>query len=400
MINNNLIIQWYKSIDSIGKDKWNEIFPENILKSFDFFKAQSESEVKDVNFLFLVIEEENKVLAIAPCFTYRLSLDVMASTKIRKITKHIKKIFPKFLSIRILGVGSLASSCEHHIGIVSGLSTNVYKTISKIISDEIKIKAKQSKSKLVFVKEVPSGDLLTVKDILKSEFYFYNSLPASIVPLFPEILPYPTGLKRKQRYRYRNLKKHFSENYYCEKIIDFSEQVKQFEEYYHYTLAKSNNQFEIMNEAFFKNINNLFANNSFLILIRDKFDIVHSIGLVLEDKDALIPIYIGLNYENSKEELKQIHINSIYSVIEQAEELGKELVMLGQTGYYSKALSGAFVQNLHLGFYSYNALMQFCIRNLFDKLFKMPTIYSNTYRKEIELTVRQKIENKGIVSEN
>ena len=87
-------------------------------------------------------------------------------------------------------------------------------------------------------------------------------------------------------------------------------------------------------------------------------------------------------------------------MIEEAEKRGKELVMLGQTSYYSKALCGALVQRLYLGFYSYNAIIQYCIRHFFGKLFTSATLTSNTYRAEVEKSIRDKMTHCNYIIDN
>ena len=386
-----LSFQWHSSIDEINRMDWDRIFSGNILKSFDFFKAQCDADIEYAQFMFLTVSSKNETLAIVPCFTYRLKLDVIASPSVRKVSDTVKKRFPNFLSVKIFGVGSLASTCEQHIGIVKNLDNATYLSVCRIISEQIKKKSKELKIKLVFVKEVPESQLSEIKQVLSNDYYFYDSLPTNIVPLFPEVLPYPSGLRHKERYRYRNLKGKFEKNYYWEKVTDFSFLTKEFEKCYLATLFKSPSQFEIMNEAFFKNINESFKDSSYLLIAKDKRGITHSMGLILEEKNALIPIYLGLNYENSEKNLKLLHINSMFRVIEEAEKRGKELVMLGQTSYYSKALCGALVQKLYLGFFSHNTFIQYCIRHFFGKLFTPATLTPNTYRAEVEKSIRNKL---------
>lgn len=386
-----LSYDWCNSIEEINKEDWDRIFQKNILKSFVFFKAQCDAEIEGASFMFLVVKSNDITLAIVPCFTYRLKLDVIASPLIRRISEAVKKRFPNFLSMRIFGVGSLASTCEQHIGIADGLEKDTYRLVSEVISEQIKKKSKELKIKLVFIKEVPEGELSGIKQILSGDYYFYHSLPTNIIPLFPEVLPYPSGLRHKERYRYRNLKGKFEKKYYWEKVTDFSRLTKEFERYYLATLFKSPSQFEIMNEAFFKNINESFKDNSYLLIAKDKRGIMHSMGLILEEKNALIPIYLGLNYKNSEKELKLFHINSMFRVIEEAEKRGKELVMLGQTSYYSKVLCGALVQKLYLGFYSYNIIIQFTIKNFFGKLFSTIKLMRNVYQAENENTIKEKM---------
>lgn len=216
-----LSFQWHNSIDEINKAEWNQIFAGNILKSFEFFKAQCDADIENTQFMFLVVKWDNKTLAIVPSFTYRLKLDIIASTTVRKFSETVKKRFPNFLSIKIFGVGSLASTCEQHIGIVNNLDNATYQSVCQIISEQIKQKSKELKIKLVFVKEAPQSELQNIKMILQSDYYFYDSLPTNMIPLFTEVMPYPSGLRRKERYRYRDLESKFEKNTTGKKLLIF-----------------------------------------------------------------------------------------------------------------------------------------------------------------------------------
>ena len=155
-----------------------------------------------------------------------------------------------------------------------------------------------------------------------------------------------------------------------------------------------------MNESFFKNINQSFKENSYVLIARDKKGIIHSMGLVIEDETSLIPIYLGLNYENSDKDLKILHTNSMFRAIEEAEKSNKQLVMLGQTSYYSKALCGALVQKLYLGFYSYNSVLQYIIKHFFGKLFQPTILTLNSYKSDIENIIKDKMNKLGFTIEN
>lgn len=75
------------------------------------------------------------------------------------MAKMIRRIFPVFFSLKIFGVGSLASSCEQHIGILDGLTKEKYGMVREILNKQIKGKSKQLKIPIVFIKEIPHHDL-------------------------------------------------------------------------------------------------------------------------------------------------------------------------------------------------------------------------------------------------
>ncbi|MDD4764622.1 MAG: hypothetical protein PHS39_02010 [Atribacterota bacterium] len=388
---------WCNSIDEISKDDWGQIFGYSILEGYSFFYAMEKAELSGASFFYLRIRDGQKILALVPCFTYNLQLDVLAPVFIKKNAKKIRSIFSGFLQVKILGVGSLASTCRQHIGILKGLTMEESDVIGKIISQEIKIKAKSLRHKLVFIKEVPSGQLNNIKAILSEDFYFYHSLPNSFIPILEETTPYPSGLKRKERERYKSLKKKFAEKYRWELVSDFSSLTTEFEKKYIDTYNRSKNKFEVLNKRFFDFINSELNQDSFLLIAKSLDGENQSIGLVLNEEDSLIPLYLGLNYdEKDSKTIKLLHLNSMLRVIEEAEERGKSQVILGQTSYYPKVLSGALVEGLYLGFYSYNNFIQFFIRHFLGKLFTPTKVLDNVYKKEIGVRLKGWYSEQGI----
>lgn len=163
-------------------------------------------------------------------------------------------------------------------------------------------------------------------------------------------------------------------------VPDFKEYATIFEEQYLKVLDKSKTKFEEMNLNFILNINKYTHKNSFLLVSRDKSDIIRSTVLVIEENDCLTPLYLGINYDICTEsEIRIIYFNTIFKVILEAEVRGKKAVLFGQTSYYPKIMSGALVQRGFLGFNSNNIIIQYCIKNYFGKLFPKTDVHTNIY---------------------
>ncbi len=302
-----------------------------------------------------------------------------------------RAIWHDFLYINILGVGSLASTCEHHIGIVKGLKDSEYLEIYGIISNQIKLKSRTEKNKLVFIKEVPQSQLHFVKKVFSKDFHFYYSLPNCIIPVFEETRPYPQALKRKGRQRYNSIVNKFNNKYSWEIVNDFTDYIPQFEKLYLGTLNKSKNIFEVLNGSFFNSLNACLPDNSCMMLIKNKSGKIEAAGLIMEDEESLIPLYIGLNYDNKHEDVKILHMYSIIIAIKIAESKNKKYMKIGQTSYYPKVLSGALVEDLYLGFYSYNFIIQFFVENVFGKLFNQTKVLPNVYNNELKKVILEKV---------
>ena len=380
---NNYCI-WHDTIDSIPENIWNNLFPNKILKSYKFFKVMEESNIPNCTYFYLCIYREDIIVSIIPCFTYRLDLLILAPNFIKSIGRFFRRFYPKFLQAKILGLGSIASTCEQHIGVASNLNDNDIKLIKEIITEQIEYKSRELKCKLVFIKEVPESQLEFTKRLFSNDFYFYSSLPQCIIPIISNITPYPVGLKRKQIQRFVKLTRRFNEMYYWERVDDFTDYIDVFNKLYFETLIRSSNIFEVLNKDFFSNLKKTFNNQSFIHIAKSLAGEIEAIGLVIEEEDSLIPLYLGLNYNNTTENMKLIHANSIFMAIQEAEKSNKKFIKLGQTSYYPKVLSGALDENLYLGFYSYNRLLDIVIKKKFTKLFPKTLVIDNIYKPEVK----------------
>lgn len=375
---------WYDTIDSIPENVWNNIFSNKILKSYKFFKVMEESNILNCTYSYLCIYREEIIVSIIPCFTYPLDLLILTPTFIKSIGGFFRKFYPRFLYTKIFGLGSLASTCEQHIGIASNLDDNDIKFVKEIIVEQVEHRSKELKCKLVFVKEVPESQLELTKKLFSNDFCFFYSLPQCVIPIISNITPYPVGLKRKQIQRFVKLARRFNEIYYWERVDDFTDYVDVFNKLYFETLIRSSNIFEVLNKDFFLNLNKTFNNQAFMLVAKNLAGEIEAIGLVLEEEDSLIPLYLGLNYDNTTENLKLLHANSIFRAIQEAEKSNKKFVKIGQTSYYPKVMSGALAENLFLGFYSYNRLLDFVIKTFFTKLFPKTPILDNIYKSEVK----------------
>lgn len=166
---------WYETIDSIPENVWNNIFSNNILKSYKFFKVMEQSNIPNCTYSYLCIYRNEIIVSIIPCFTYRLDLLILTPIFIKNIGRFFRKLYPKFLHTKIFGLGSIASTCEQHIGIASNLDDNDIKFVKEIITEQVERRSKELKCKLVFVKEVPESQLELTKKLFSKDFYLNSA---------------------------------------------------------------------------------------------------------------------------------------------------------------------------------------------------------------------------------
>lgn len=355
--------EWINSIHNVSEKEWNQVFPDEVLKSITLFKVIEDSFINTIQHHYLRISDNENIIALIPCFEYRLELDVIASEGFQNLVNKIRKYRKHFFSTKVFVIGSYVATCEQYIG----LKGTVTGKISELVSKEVTIKAKKLGCKLSMIKEVPAGELDFIKSVFP-EFTFVDSLPNSYIPTAEAFRPYPKMLSTKQRQRFNKAKKDLFKNQLVfEKVHDFEQYADIACKLYLNVLNKSNTKFERLNEQFFRNVSKYYGDDTFLLLTKDKDNQIQAIELILTCKNKVIPIYIGINY--SYEDVKCLYFNTIIHSIEYAQEKGKDYVVLGQNNYFPKALSGALIERCFLGFYSTDIVVSFLVKGIFKYLF-------------------------------
>lgn len=389
----NLSFDWCISAKEIPSTEWEAIFGKRIIKSQRFFIAMESARFSYISNYYLRIKRHGITISIVPCFSCMIDiLNITTSPVAKYVIQNIRKIYSNFLYIKAFVTGTYATSCEHFIEYRFDLSDEYKKTISKIINKQLKNKCKETKSKFIFIKDVRERDLTYVKQLLDHDFHFFSSFPTTVIPILP-LHTYPTTLKSKYRKRYYDNKKAFEQKFTWEISTNYANYVTQFASLYEKVLYKAENKFEHLNLDFFNSINILYPNDSFLLISKDKNGKIRTIILILEDKDCLIPLYMGVKYLS--DDTRILYINALGRIIQEAEARRKSYVDLGQTSYYPKVMSGAFVENIYYGFWSNHYLLKWLIKNIFHKIFVPQHIPKNIYLEKYKPIVYEFIESKG-----
>lgn len=372
---------WYNTISEIDIASWEGIYNNtSIYKSYSFAKATETSNLKGVKFYYLMLHYEKTVYAIVPCFTYNVELEILAGNGLKNIINKGRTIFPNLLKSNLFVIGSPIATCENHIGLSKEIINNkdLLSELGDKVFNLIITKARNEKSKLIIVKEIPNSELGCFKILFRHKFKIFESLPNSYIPIFKEQFPYPEILRKKYRQRFKNaIKESELKKYKWEFVSDFSSISDDIYRLYLNVLEKSKNKFEKLTLDFFKQINEIIPESSFLLTCRDSKGSLICVELIIEDKNSLIPMYIGLDYMFTKN--SKVYQNVIFRTLIEAERLNKEWLILGQTSYNPKAYSGAYFEKLFLGIYSYNPFLWVLIKKLFKLLFpifKKPDVHS------------------------
>ncbi len=383
--------EWITDIANIDRNEWNNIYGDGVLNNYNFFKSMFISDFENVDFSYLVIQNKKRILCIVPCFTYLLDIQhISSSGYIKKAIKIIRKIFPGFLKIKTFIIGSYVSTCHHHIGILKETPQYLMSKIRDVVNKEVKNRARKEKSSLILIKEASSGEINNVISFFDSNFLFFEEYPRAVIPVSDFLGDYPLFLKKKHRKTYRKYITEFNNLYKWEIIENYEQYIPHFYELYKKTWKKSNTKFEFLNEDFFKNLIKNLPEQTFCLIARNDHGDILLMEILLEDEEKLIPFYLGIDYTGENTTI--LYLNNIYKVVKEAKARKKRIVELGQTAYYPKIMSGALVEKMYLGFYSYKKIWKYLIKHIFKYIFTPIEIFPNVYLEQYKNIAKEHCE--------
>lgn len=388
---------WLKtnSITTFSHNDWSSALGNNILKSYDFIKAVEDSGIKHFDIHYLYSKENSNIRTIIPLFIYNFNLDLLTCEAIKNFAQGIRKRFPNFLKMRILFVGTPIAICDHLIGI-NGINGD-YKDQFRETFKEIKKTSKEFDAKLILFKEIPANETTLLECFKENDIAIGKSLPNSYVLLDDKLGNWMDSFKTRYRRRIKRQIKNAdkNKNFNWQFIDDFDEHCEVFEELYQQILNNSNYQFESLNSQFFFNTSTALKENCKALICTNKQSEIVCFELIITQGDTIIPIYLGLDYDYLKD--GDLYFSCINKLIQYAEKNNFKKIKFGQTSYQAKAYSGAIFEELILGAYSCNPIIQKIISLFHKQLFQSPPIPAvNVYRKEIISTLESIISKHNI----
>lgn len=390
---NEFSTKWNTTVQEISTTDWEAIFGESIIKNKRLFLAMEKSCLPNISYYYLQIIKHETILSIIPCFCYNIDiLNLITSPTAKYILQAIRKIHPNFFRIKALVTGTYAASCEHFIEYKSDIGTEKKNIVKTIINEQLKNKCKETQCKFILIKDIRGRSIRNIQQLLDKDFHFVSSFPTTAIPILPQ-QEYPKALKSKYRKRFYDYKKIFEENFTWEIARDYTNYVNQFTVLYNNVLYKAKNKFEFLNVDFFSNINIHFSKDSFLLMAKDKKGETRLMILIFEEKDCLIPLYMGVKYKT--DDTRILYIHALGRMVKEAEYRKKKYIDLGQTSYYPKVMSGAFVEDLYYGFWSNRYLWRLLIQNVFPHIFTLQYIPENIYLEKYKTIASKILENKG-----
>lgn len=376
---------WKASIEEIAPEIWGRCFDEgNVLHSWAFARAVERSMLAGVRFHYLVGSVGDQPMVVLPCFEYRVSLAILASTRLQQVIQRLRNFLPGLLYVNTFVVGSPLAICRDFLGIRRLDRPALIAAVLAAAKPALLQRARAAGANFVAIKEAPRSLRDVISAAFTPEFFFVESLPTTFVPVQAEpTLPYAERLRYKYRLQRRNRLKAFENAGFRWAIAtDFAPFADKLHRLYLQILDRAAHRFEQLTPAFFREISDGLGEQSFALLCFKQDEII-AFELFLQSRNNLHPLYLGLDYAHR--DTGALYFNCIYRIIEEAADRGFPVVELGQSTYDVKGTMGAVIQRLYIGLYHRNPIIHGALRVFQSMLFPaIPAPRFNVFKNPSE----------------
>lgn len=315
-------------------DAWKQSF-ENKCKDHRYYEIVEETLQDGFEHYYLLLEDDSgKLRAIQPVFFVRQSLVEGVPGKISSIVDRVRKIFPRFLTMRVLMVG-----CAAGTGDLGACDEKEESWVAKALQTSLSTYARQNKASLVVLKDFPANYRPELETFPKKGYARIPSMPMTRLPLpyrnWDEYFSTLSKATRKDlRRKFRKAER--APKIEMEVVSDVAAVVDEIYPLYLAVHERSPLKFETLTKDYFHAIGQRMPDRARFFIWRQMGKIVaFSFCLVCDNK--IYDECIGLNYSVALE--LHLYFYTLRDIISWALEQGLKY-------YYSNPLN--YEPKLHL----------------------------------------------------
>lgn len=333
-----IAVTGYDSIDQVDRGEWDTIVAAtSIVNSHAYLSAVEASGINGFRYRYLLFHRAGKLIAHVSVGIFEFGLDVMLQGSAKRLVDRVKRVFPRFLHLKVI-------ECGHPTAIGSTIVVAEPGDLPEVLTHldiEMEKLARREGTSLLAIRDVFTSDLKAVQPLLTRGYRLAPNLSDTIFRVeqasFEEYLE---DLVAKRRHEIRQRIRVFREaGCTVRKVVDFASHAPELERLWRQTFDRAKEyQREILNEAYFRNLSVHLGERSFALLCYQGERII-GFTVLLDSGDTLISTYCGLDYEVNRSTYTYFVL--FYRSIEEAIALGKARLELGVTNYNPKIEVGA-----------------------------------------------------------
>lgn len=277
-----------------NSDEWKRAF-RNKCKDHRYYEIVEETLEGGFEYHYLVLEDDSgNVRAIQPVFFLRQNLVEGVPGKIRSVVDAVRKIFPRFLTMRVLMAGCAAGTgdlgtCDEKDGV----------WVAKALSAALRTYARHNKGSLVVLKDFPAKYRDVLEIFPASGYARIPSMPMTRLPLhhFQDWDEYFGTLSKATR---KDLRRKFRKaerapRIEMEIVKDITPHVDEIHPLYIQVHERSPYKFETLTKDYFRAIAQRMPDRARFFIWRQSGKIV-AFSFCLICDDAMYDECMGLDY--------------------------------------------------------------------------------------------------------
>ncbi len=345
-----------RSVTEIDRRDWEGLFPPHP-ENYDFYRTIDQTLSGQFRTYYISIYHRSEICCIAPCFAADYALDTTLDGPAKRMILAVRKLFRRFLVIRVFICGCPASE-----GVIGIRESSDKEAMLGLLVDAMRILAKKERARIIAFRDFCPEQYGFLSSLGKKGFNKIESFPNTELKLgFRSFGEYFASLSRKSRADFsRKFRK-------ASRKADIKIQVRDelgdllddAYKMYMRNIENSDATFEIITKDFLKSIPaNMSGAAKFIILLVDgRFAGFH---LCLVSKDYMAGEYLGLDYGIAFE----LHLYFILmkATIEWCIENGIGTFQAGALNYDPKRRFGFRFIPQYIYFRHTNRMMNFLFR--------------------------------------
>jgi predicted N-acyltransferase len=161
-----------------NSDEWKRAFRDKC-KDHRYYEIVEETLEGGFEYHYLLLEDDSRnVRAIQPVFFLRQNLVEGVPGKLRSVVDVVRKIFPRFLTMRVLMVGCAAGTAD-----LGACDEKDQAWVANALQTSLRPYARQNKASLIVLKDFPANYRPALETFSSNGYARIPSMPMSRLPL-------------------------------------------------------------------------------------------------------------------------------------------------------------------------------------------------------------------------
>lgn len=324
----------FATIEAIDRDAWNDCFPDE-LEDWDYYRAVERAGIADFQWRYLVLYEQQALIAAAVAFTTVYSLDTTVQGLGRRISERLRRWCPRLLEIPVYALGSpVAERCH------AGTARHIEPARRPVLLEQLLILARNDADKagigLLGVKDASDRDPQWLQTCHDAGMHSMPGLPGTELPItFPSLDAYLGTLGKSTRKDLRRtLRAQGPRIEWRREVEDLLPVMMQL---YEATLHRSDLTFERLPPAYFCQVLEQLDERAACVLYWLGEELV-AFNLVLLDGQRLVDKFFAHDLGRTREH--NLYTRSWLANVDYCIEHGLTIYACGQAGYAGKLRLG------------------------------------------------------------